>query len=588
MFRSSLLPMCLLLVFCSFSNAQSVTIDFGSTELFPASLPASPYVESGFIFTASSASNAIFEPSPGFTSHYFTFDAPTTSLEFAEASGATFSLKSLDLGVGGSSGSANINIFLVGNLATGGTLNASFNGVTSLLSPTLDWEGLTSVIISGSEDPGIDNILLFLGPLFDLDGPLLDLDAGNQVITSALPTNQALNWIASGLSNSGLRDFSSRLHRVRSRYVPSGGTSASSGRNWASREVSAAASRYRSLESRLTGDTTINLNGPSRTNSPDVSSSARTPIINDGSSFLSAEHPAGASFEPGVLAGGENWILWTGTDFGKVDLDDLGPNAVGVDSQSYTYSIGVEYEVNDAISLGVGWSHLWSDSTLSRDLGSVDVEGDSAVIYATLFKNNLWADLLYSYGDNEAETHRNTGLGTTVRGTPDIETHQTTLNLGYNMGLDEGRVVHGPTFGASYSEGRIDAYSETGDPRTNTRFSGQEFESLITRVGYQVNWRQDSTIGELRPQFRVGYGRENLDQEQAVAAALIPNAANNNSFFGVVNGQSSDPGEGWMEFGAGIGIQLTDSCLLTFDYETQIFRENVGVHYGSAMLQMKF
>lgn len=584
MFRPGLLLMVLTLGFCTFSNAQSVTVTF-ATE----GVAVSPYVESGFVFTASDNDNGIVgagagftsSSGAGFTSSYFIFDAPMTTLEFAEVSGAPFSLKSLDLGVGSFSHSSSIDIFLVGNLATGGTLNASFNGVTSLFSPTLDWGGLTSVILSATDVPGIDNILLF-----DLDAG--NLDAGNQVITSALPTNQALNWIASGLSNSGLRDFSSRLHRVRSRYVPSGGTSASSGSPWANREVSAAASRYRSLENRLTGDTTINLNGPSRADSPGVSSSASAPVINDGSSFLSAEHPAGASFDPGVLAGGENWILWTGTDFGKVDLDDLGPNAVGVDSQSYTYSIGVEYAVSDAISLGVGWSHLWSDSILSRDLGSVDVEGDSAVIYATLFKNNLWADLLYSYGDNEAEVHRNTGLGTTVRGTPDIETHQTTLNLGYNMGLDGGRVVHGPTFGASYSEGRIDAYSETGDPRTNTQFAGQEFESLITRVGYQVNWRQDSTIGELRPQLRVGYGRENLDQEQAVAAALIPNAANNNSFFGVVNGQSSDPGEGWMEFGAGIGIQLTDSCLLTFDYETQIFRENVSVHYGSAMLQMQF
>lgn len=461
------------------------------------------------------------------------------------------------------------NLGLPGSLITSGGSGFPFYAISGSSS-------LTSVLLGSTSKDGETFVLT-----------PVDLGAMGQFILSAIPTNQALNGIASGLNNAGNRDFSNRLFRARSRYVsPDGGTA--SNNPFANRGRDIAASRYQRMESRLTGDTTISLNGRANSSTPNATSSSSAPILSDRNPFLSVEQPAGASLDPSVLATGEKWILWAGTDFGNVELDDLGPNAAGVDSHTYSSSIGLEYAVNDAISLGVGWSHLWNDNTLTRDLGSIDVEGDSAVVYGTWFKDNFWADLLYSYSSNEAETRRNTGLGTTVLGTPDIETHTASLNLGYNMGIDDGRIIHGPTFGASYTEGQVGSYTETGDPRSNTQFAGQEFGSLITRVGYQVNWSQESTIGLLRPQLRIGYGRENLKQEQTTAAALIPNAANNNTFVGVVNGQTSDPGEGWMELGAGISIQLSDTCSLTFDYETQIFRENVSVHYGTAMVRMKF
>ena len=117
-FRSGSVIICLTFGFCTLSNAQSVTIDFGNVNAFD----VSPYVESGFVFTASSSENAIFQGGggSGFTSHYFAFSARSTTLQFAESSGATFSLKSLDLGVSHSADDPPIDIFLVGNLASGG------------------------------------------------------------------------------------------------------------------------------------------------------------------------------------------------------------------------------------------------------------------------------------------------------------------------------------------------------------------------------------------------------------------------------------------------------------------------------------
>ena len=239
--------------------------------------------------------------------------------------------------------------------------------------------------------------------------------------------------------------------------------------------------------STLSGTNSISLSPASPSARSTTSSSSGTGLtLSDSNPFLSTEVPAG-DYAKGVIAGGSDWILWASSDYGRVELDDLGNNTPGLESNSYSASIGFEYEVSDALAIGLGWSHLWNDNTLTGGLGSVDVEGNSVVTYATFFRNNFWADVFYSYGSNEADINRNTGLGTVVRAAPDIETHQASLNLGYNIGHQGGKIVHGPTFGATYTEGTVDAYTETGDPQNNIAFNEQDFESLITRLGWQVN-----------------------------------------------------------------------------------------------------
>lgn len=404
---------------------------------------------------------------------------------------------------------------------------------------------------------------------------------------SGLPVNGSLNGIARNLNNAGSRDIGQRLFRNRTRFEPQNGATTSVGDFFNNRGREVAASRFERLSGRLEGDATIDLSPGSGGSMDSTTTFAGGGLtLSDGSSFLSAEVPAG-DYAKGVIAAGGDWILWASTDFGEVELDDLGNNTPGLESNSYSSNIGFEYEVSDALAIGLGWSHLWNDNTLTGGLGGVDVEGNSVVTYATWFRNNFWADALYSYGNSEADIRRNTGAGTVVRGTPEIDTHQASLNLGYNFGHNRGKVVHGPTFGATYTEGTIDAYTETGDPQNNIAFTSQDFESLITRLGWQVNWQQESTLGLLRPQLRIGYGRENLNRSQNINATLVPNTANNNTVFGI-GSSTSDPGEGWMELGAGLGIDVTEKCRLLFDYETQIFRQNASVHYGSAMVRMRF
>ncbi len=414
-----------------------------------------------------------------------------------------------------------------------------------------------------------------------------DTAAIDQLIDSAIPMNLAVGQVAANIHNVAGRSLNQRIYRLRMRHTPF----EREHRMRRGHEVSA--SRYHRAERDMNITNTINLNGQTTAATTGVTSSAahsRSTDVNDANPFVpSVTQPANHSADPDVIAYGNNWEVFAAADFGQYDLDALG-GSPGLDSHTYAATAGIEYVLNENCAVGVGWSHIWNDNTLRNGLGGVDIEGDAYMTYASYFNNNFWGDIFYSYGDYQADITRNTGLGSTVTASPDIESHQTTLNLGYNIPV-ENRFVHGPTFRADYSWGQLDGYTETGDIRASSMFREQDYESLITTLGWQLNWNHDTTWGAMSPTFRLGYGRENFNQETNVSGTLQQSpVAQINTATGAVVGRGAsvsrslsqvDPGEGWMEFGAGMGLDFNSNFGLFFDYQARFFQEHAQLHLGT-------
>lgn len=405
---------------------------------------------------------------------------------------------------------------------------------------------------------------IFAGSFFEL----------GQLFNSAIPMNQAVGLLASNIHSTGTRDFAGRLHRVRTRYEDPDAV-ANSGDTLARRGSAIAASRFFRMEQELEIESTIGLCGRTPKAPAITSEMVDTLALAESSPFGSVEYLAGGS--PGTLASGKDWIVYGSADFGNAELASLGGNP-SVKSSTQGTSIGAEYLVSDSLSLGIGWSHLWNQTDLGNNVGGVDMEGDAVVAYATWFRNNLWADGMYSYGNYQTDLRRNTANGQ-VRAEPDISTHQTAINLGYNMKWCD--VIHGPTLGATHTTGTLDAYAETGSPQA-VNFAEQDFDSLITTFAWQFNWEHETCWGKVRPQLRLGYGRENLDQNQTIQA-IVPQL--NNLVFSQTQ---SDPGEGWFDFGAGLAFDFRKHWQILIDYNAQFGREDAEVHFGSVRANVGF
>ena len=124
--------------------------------------PAAPYLEAGFTLTPTNGNSAVFDSAaivdfPGDTTDFFGFNE-TNPITLSGP--APFTLNSLLLGPSTISSTPTISMTLLGTLSVGGTLTATFAGVSTATLETLNWANLTSVRFSATNDSALDNIVV--------------------------------------------------------------------------------------------------------------------------------------------------------------------------------------------------------------------------------------------------------------------------------------------------------------------------------------------------------------------------------------------------------------------------------------------
>jgi len=121
-----------------------------------------PYTEAGFTLTPSSVQSAVFDSAaavdfPGDATDFFGF----AEINLITLTGpAPFILNSLLIGPTTSSSTPTVSMTLLGTLLGGGTLTATFAGLSTATLETLNWANLTSVRFSATNDSALDDIVI--------------------------------------------------------------------------------------------------------------------------------------------------------------------------------------------------------------------------------------------------------------------------------------------------------------------------------------------------------------------------------------------------------------------------------------------
>lgn len=283
---------------------------------------------------------------------------------------------------------------------------------------------------------------------------------------------------------------------------------------------------------------------------------------------FSIEQAAGASLsaeEP------DRWELYTVGDFGVFNQDALDTVNRGYDSNTWAASVGVEYMVSPMLNIGTAFTYADNDTDLNEGLGNVDIEGQLYSVYATMFKNAAYLDLMYSYGDFENTLVRNTQVAGNATGTPDSDSHTFSVNAGKNVAVNG--LVTGPTIGFDYTEGTTDAYNETGGGIANLNYQERQYESAISSLGWHVSKTKEVNAGILTLQGFASWDHEYSPDEGPIQATLANFGAVN------LNQPGAAPGTDWMTVGLGVHLATECGWDFTVDYQTQLFREDVEAHY---------
>jgi len=282
--------------------------------------------------------------------------------------------------------------------------------------------------------------------------------------------------------------------------------------------------------------------------------------------------------------------LFTAFDYGRYSQNDLTPEIRGFHSNTYSGSVGLEYQLTTQLLIGAAFSHYRSDSKSVAGWGGSDVEGQLGTVYATAFLGDAYLDVLYSRGWFDNVSNRNTLLGTVARGETDSSTDHVAVNAGQNYALSEEWST-GWFGGLDYTKGEIDGYSEFGGGNANLIFPNDSMESLVTRVGVHLTKRKRIGLGMLTTQGRLGWGHEHKPDSGAVSATLAtsPFLLTDGATATRVGGhtavsQGAHIGTDWLEFGLSTQLDLSEQWNVRLGYEGQYGRDNGEAHMAMIML----
>ncbi len=224
--------------------------------------------------------------------------------------------------------------------------------------------------------------------------------------------------------------------------------------------------------------------------------------------------------------GSERWGLFLNGVLGFGDRKAT-EREVGFDVDSRGLTLGADYRLNDKVVIGgaVGYGSMDADLLLATDPldpaallvqgGNVEVSGVTGTFYLASFGENFYFDLAASYGQDSYDLQRQVNYATgpssrevrTALASPDGSHYGGTLGVGYEKASKSWS--YGPYVRVSSHNVKIDGYVESGSVGSlSLEVDPQDYESLLSIVGFDVSKAASQNWGVLIPQFRAEWNHE--------------------------------------------------------------------------------
>lgn len=297
----------------------------------------------------------------------------------------------------------------------------------------------------------------------------------------------------------------------------------------------------------------------------------------DGSLSASMESGEGdkspSAVPPSVVASDSyEWQAFVNANYSNVQIDPLGAQQAGFDADTWTAGVGFERRLTSNVTIGFAANWLESYQDFTDNVGTLDMTGITLSAYASYVRQSFWADALYSFGQFDLETQRNTiGLGT-ANGDTEAQTHAVQFNTGWNFRFQNNTLVTGPFVGLDYMHAMVDGFDETSGGLAALRYNSRDYDSLISRIGWTLSKKVETDFALITAQVRLSYERQNIKYDNQTSVTLL-----NQPF--TANGAQQNIGQNYLVAGAGLNFQFTPRFGVLLNYQGQFFRESVQAHY---------
>jgi outer membrane lipase/esterase len=242
---------------------------------------------------------------------------------------------------------------------------------------------------------------------------------------------------------------------------------------------------------------------------------------------------------------------------------DATPNSPNTSSHNSTLTIGSDYYVNDAVSVGLTTSIGYQDASFAGGGGFRNTEPLFSA-FGVWHDPNWYVSLQASIGQlNFNSVQRVFHLGAATRTeSGDTSGSHTGVELAGGYYFNWGDLKSGPFASISSQRVRVGAYNETTNDSSSMVFGRQTRNSTLAKIGWQLAGDSKMFDSSLHPFARVAYEHESDNNARNVTAGLVglngtfslPGYLPESSWWSAELGVSADFGSNLVGFAAYNGL----------------------------------
>jgi outer membrane autotransporter protein len=218
--------------------------------------------------------------------------------------------------------------------------------------------------------------------------------------------------------------------------------------------------------------------------------------------------------DDGLLGRGLGLFLTGVVGRGERDASDL---ESGFQTDSHSLLLGVDQRFGSQWVAGAALSASRFDSDLDDAAGTLDMDLESVLVYASYSLGQGWIDGSLGVGRGDLEQLRNVSFETTtdegsvsstdvLRARSDVDLTSASLSAGYDF--QRGGWRFGPRLALEYANLELDGYTEQavqGSDSFAVQIDRQELRSLLVRAGLGLSGVISTSRAVLVPQFEIQY-----------------------------------------------------------------------------------
>ncbi len=213
-------------------------------------------------------------------------------------------------------------------------------------------------------------------------------------------------------------------------------------------------------------------------------------------------------------AEGSPWTYWT-TALGSRGQIDGDGNGNKTDHDQIGVAAGAEYRLSDNSSAGLSVAYLTNDA----DLGTQDMDRNAYLVGLTgAHSSPLGVDIAVAvgYGYQDVDTTRNITVGAfTATANADYDAHSAFASIEASTTKLAGHLAFRPFAGATYVYTDVSGFSETGAGTAGLVNDGEEYSSLVGRLGVEVSTQFEVAGRPVVPNASLAWARELGDVTQS-------------------------------------------------------------------------